>query len=273
VEARDAAPAAALTGAVTLRAYGRTVGLTGPEPVIRYAREGLPPAYRATDAPAERTWAVAERPDGGGWQILAGGVELSVQRDPVAAAQALLSDLELWVAARARGAVFIHAGAVAVDGRAIVVPGYSMSGKSSLTAALVRAGAEYYSDEFAVLDARGLVRPYARPLSLRLGAGLETRRTAVEELGGTAGRGPAAISLIAAVRYEPATGWEASPVTRSRAALLLLEHTVAARHRPGPSLDALERATAGARALTGTRGEADAAAAHLLGMVSRSPPG
>ena len=34
-------------------------------------------------------------------------------------------------------------------------------------AALVRAGAEYYSDEFAPLDAGGLVHPFAKPLSIR----------------------------------------------------------------------------------------------------------
>jgi uridine kinase len=41
----------------------------------------------------------------------------------------------------------------------IAIPGRSFSGKTSLVTALVRAGAVYYSDEFAVIDRDGLVRP------------------------------------------------------------------------------------------------------------------
>ena len=37
-------------------------------------------------------------------------------------------------------------------GRAIVIPGRTFSGKSTLVAELVRAGATYYSDEYAVED-------------------------------------------------------------------------------------------------------------------------
>jgi hypothetical protein len=43
----------------------------------------------------------------------------------------------------------------------MVLPGKSFAGKTTLVAALVRAGAEYWSDEYAVLDANGDVHPYA----------------------------------------------------------------------------------------------------------------
>src|SRR5262249_57961124 len=49
-------------------------------------------------------------------------------------------------------------------GLAIVVPGRSHTGKSTLVAELVRRGATYWSDEFAVLDDAGRVHPYRRPL-------------------------------------------------------------------------------------------------------------
>jgi len=48
--------------------------------------------------------------------------------------------------------VFVHAGVVAWRGRAIVLPGYSRAGKSTLVAELLKLGATYYSDEYAVLD-------------------------------------------------------------------------------------------------------------------------
>jgi len=56
---------------------------------------------------------------------------------------------------------------VAWRGRAILLPGRSYVGKSTLVMELVRAGAVYYSDEYAVLDARGRVHPFAQPVALR----------------------------------------------------------------------------------------------------------
>jgi hypothetical protein len=251
---------------VPLCAYGRTVGLAGPEHVLQLAREWLPPAYRPSEGPAERCWAVRRRADDD-WPVLVDGIELSTHNDPTAATEALLSDLELWIAERARRAVFIHAGCVVAGGRAVLIPGYSMSGKTSLTAALVRAGAAYYSDEYAVLDHRGFVRPYPRSLSMRSGTGKTPQRVSVRELGGTVGRGPARVSLIASVRYDTASDWAVAPVTRSRAALHLLDHTVPTRIRPRASLNAVERATSGALTVAGTRGDADRAAALLLDML------
>jgi len=80
---------------------------------------------------------------------------------------ALAAAIRSHVALNAPAHIFVHAGVVAVDGRALVLPGPSFSGKTTLVAALVRAGATYLSDEFAVLDADGRVHPYPKPLSIR----------------------------------------------------------------------------------------------------------
>ena len=69
--------------------------------------------------------------------------------------QGLESDLQITVALQAKNRLFVHAGVVGWRNRAILIPGRSFSGKSTLVEALVRAGASYYSDEFAVLDAKG----------------------------------------------------------------------------------------------------------------------
>jgi hypothetical protein len=58
--------------------------------------------------------------------------------------------LQLWVAEGAPRHAFVHAGVVGWRGRAMVIPRSSHSGKSTLAAALIRAGATYYSDEYAV---------------------------------------------------------------------------------------------------------------------------
>src|SRR5262249_36246454 len=77
------------------------------------------------------------------------------------------ADVQLHVAEMAPERVFVHAGVVAYQGRGILLPGRSFAGKSTLVRELVQAGAQYYSDEYAVLDADGAVHPYPRPLSIR----------------------------------------------------------------------------------------------------------
>ena len=55
--------------------------------------------------------------------------------------QVLASDMRLFVAETSETRVFIHAGVVGWRGRAIVLPGKTFSGKSTLVAGLVKAGA------------------------------------------------------------------------------------------------------------------------------------
>ena len=64
--------------------------------------------------------------------------------------QRLESAVRLTIAELAPHQLFIHAGVVAWKGKAIVIPGRSFAGKSTLVAEFVREGAIYYSDEYAV---------------------------------------------------------------------------------------------------------------------------
>jgi hypothetical protein len=61
----------------------------------------------------------------------------------------------------------VHAGVVAHGNSVIVVPGASGLGKTTLTAALVRAGFEYLSDEALAIDTgTATVQPFPRPLAM-----------------------------------------------------------------------------------------------------------
>lgn len=253
---------------LVFRAYGRTVSVSGPSAALDLARLRLPPAYRPGAGQPERHWKLRRRDGIWQWQV-----DEQVRRsgtDVVAATEALLSDLELWIAEKARRYVFVHAGCVVMDGRAIVLPGRTMSGKSSLTAALVRAGATYYSDEYAVLDTQGMVRPYPRQLSLRNHHGTASARMDAADLGGRTGYGPAPVGLIAALRYDGAAGWSTEPLTRGQAVLRLIDNTVPARSRPRAVLTAIGQATEGAQIVAGTRGDATEAAERLVALLRRA---
>jgi len=185
------------------------------------------------------------------------------------ALDALVSVLHGQVAAEARGPLFVHAGVVGWGGTALVLPGRSFSGKSSLVAALVRAGATYFSDEYAVFDADGRVHPYAKPLSLRDEEGQARGTFSIEALGGCAATGPLPVGLILSARYETGARWRPRPLSPGRAMLALLDNTVQVRTQPQAAMQVLQKAAMSARAFQGKRGEAEQVAAWLRGRPLR----
>lgn len=168
----------------------------------------------------------------------------------------LESDVHAFVAEEARRRVFVHAGVVGWQGKAIVIPGRSFSGKSTLTAALVRAGATYYSDEFAVFDARGRVHPFPRPLAIRHPVDTIQTRYPVEALGGTSGVKPLPVGLVVASQFRAGARWRPRLLTPGQAMMTLLPHTIALRRQPHLSLATLQQAVCQVPVLQGTRGEA-----------------
>lgn len=182
-----------------------------------------------------------------------------------ASVEAVMGELELHVAEHAPGLVFVHAAVVAVDGRALLLPGRSHSGKSTLAAELVRRGAAYGSDEYAVVQADGLVRGYPRPLALRTPDG--PRRVPVAELGGTVMPEPLPVGAVAELRYEPGVPATRTPMTAADAALRLIDNAVCAASRPAETLAAVTGVVRGARAVAGTRADAADVADELLAML------
>src|SRR5215218_1104798 len=144
--------------------------------------------------------------------------------------------------------VFVHAGTVGYRGRAIVIPGESFSGKTTLVAELVRAGATYYSDEYAVLDADGLVHPFPKPLSIRPPDGLGVR-TDVEQLGGTAGTEPLPLGLVVVSQYRRDATWQPRTLSQGETVIQLVAHTIPATARPEETMNAIRQAVDGSGAI------------------------
>jgi hypothetical protein len=182
----------------------------------------------------------------------------------------LLTDFErhaeLLTALRAKNCLFVHAGVVGWKGKAILIPGRSMTGKTTLVQELVQAGATYYSDEFAVLDPQGQAHPYPVPLSIRSSLGQPGRKTPIEELGGQPGVAPLPIGLVVVTQYQPSSKWHPRGLTASQSLLALMDNTVAAEREPQYTMPILRQSVIGARTIQSKRGEADQIAPTLLRM-------
>ncbi len=197
------------------------------------------------------------------------GTEVLLEsQDLTSVCDALRQALMIHVANYAEGYVFVHAGVVALNGKALVLPGTSFAGKSTLTAALVRAGAAYYSDEYAVLDDEGFVHPYARDLSMRKPGDALQRSMPVSELGGSIGAGRLPVSMIVFTHYVKGSHWSAQSVSHGLALLEMLKHSIPVQRTPIRVMATLAAMLRNATAWTSSRGEADATSAALLASLS-----
>lgn len=196
--------------------------------------------------------------------VYAGASQLVRTTELDKALKSFEAHIQLLAAYLAEGYLFVHAGVVGWQGEAIVIPGRSFSGKTSLVAALVKAGATYYSDEFTLLDRQGRVHPYPVPLSIRDEAGKNARKHPVEQLGGQAGQTPLPVGLIVVTNYQAGARWQPRTLSPGRAMLALMDNTVAARKNPEFSLPILQQVAARAKAVKSRRGEAAEVAESLL---------
>ena len=182
----------------------------------------------------------------------------------------LESDLRLFVAELAPRRVFVHAGVVSWKGKAIVIPGRSYSGKTTMVSELVKAGATYYSDEYAVFDARGRVHPFPKPLELRSSGEWKQTKTAVEKLGGQTGTKPISLGLVMVTQFKAGAKWRPRELSPGKAVLELLSHTVSARRHPEKALAALRHAVSEAKAIKGVRGEASELTRSVLARLEKN---
>lgn len=201
------------------------------------------------------------------YQVYAGASLVARTEDENSAWEVLESAVRFDVASSSTDFTFVHAGVVAWNDRAIVVPGPSMHGKSRLVEALVLAGAEYFSDEFAVFDQDGYVHPFPKPLSIRQPSG-SCRRVTAEEVGGRCGTRPLEVGLVVSCPYRERASWHPRTATPGESALLLLANAVRARLAPADVLRTLARVVDGTTTLIGDRGEAKSVVQPILAATS-----
>jgi hypothetical protein len=178
------------------------------------------------------------------------------------------SNVQLTVAEFAPRRIFVHAGVVGWKDRAILIPGLSHSGKTTLVDQLIRAGATYYSDEYAVLDSRGRVHPYPRALGMRSPGSDKSKKVSAKEIGATVGSEPLRVGLVVSTHFKDGARWRPREVTHGKGVLELMSNTVAARSQPERAFTVLPAALKSARILKGVRGEAGEIVESILERAS-----
>lgn len=171
--------------------------------------------------------------------------------------------------------LFFRAGVVGWRGRAILITGPPRSGTSTLVAELLRAGALYYSDQYAVLDTDGRVCPYPRPLWLSPPGGVHAVRCRAEELHAGVGLSSLPVGVVIFTQFRPGTRARLAPMTASAGTVDLAANAVCADTYQEQARARIREALSAAWILKGTRGESREVAALLIGgpgSQARSQP-
>ena len=248
---------------LSIKSYGVRIGIRSNDPAgLKKVRKHLPHSWELSSSPfVERMYSIlvglkSAHANVRRFNLLYGDhIRLARSLDLDQVFETFESDLRLFVAELARRRVFVHAGVVGWKGKAIVVPGRSFSGKSSLVAELVRAGATYYSDEYAVFDSRGRVHPFPKPLEMREAGDVRQSKIAVETLGGRTGTRPLPVGLVVMTQFREGAQWRPRRLSAGKGVLELLSNTVSARREPEKALVALQHVVARAQIVKSARGE------------------
>jgi hypothetical protein len=161
----------------------------------------------------------------------------------------------------------IHAGVVAWNGCAMLLPGASHAGKTTLVMELLKRGAAYYSDEYAFLDGEGRVHPYPRALMPRGDDGWQ-HPTLPSEWNAATADSPAPVRLILFVEWVRGGRWEVRRIPQSEALLTLLKNTPEEMAGAPDILRRLGRGIGLASCYAGVRGEAGEAAGCAMELLA-----
>jgi hypothetical protein len=252
--------------------YGLSVGIrTNDESIFERIDPLLPPSWEPLDEPvvdALFSLRVGPPPTRKGQRnfhlLYAGATRIARNRELPPVLETLESQLHLSVAALAKeDHLFVHAGVVGWRGKAIVLPGRSGVGKTTLVSALLKAGATYYSDDMAIFDPLGRVHPYPVALSIREEEG--RCKYPPDAFGGSRiGHEPLDVGLVLVTQYKAGARWCARRLTPGRGLSALLDNTVSARRQPMVAIPTLARVVDGATVLKTKRDDAATVVERLL---------
>jgi hypothetical protein len=218
-------------------------------------------------------------------EIVVDGTTVLLAAEPAEAVDWLLWHVNQQAALRSSRYLLLHAAAVELGGRALLVPGISGAGKSTTCAALVQAGAAYITDELtALVPQTSIVVPFAKSLHLDHRAqqvlGLHDARTetvdasvpdhvAPSELASHPIGGPCVPRWIVFPVHDPraGTGTEMARLTAADALVELLAHSVNLDRHGGKGLEVLAELAQACKCFRITYGDAGTAAKAVLAEI------
>jgi hypothetical protein len=225
----------------------------------------FPPLHRSPERAEDISFRLED--DSEGFRISRGGAVYACAAGSDEALVLLQQAVDEYVVQHASGFAFVHCGAVGVGGDAVLLIASSGHGKSTLVEELA-GRADYYSDEYAAIDADGKLHAYPRSLLLRSGRPVQHPVTPLE-LGARVAVGPAEIRLVLEIPYHRGeSGIRVAPLEQSEALHLLLKSTPQALEDHPGIFSRLAKVAARARAYNGTRGEARDAARAILELLA-----
>lgn len=173
-------------------------------------------------------------------EVLRDGKVVQRSESPEVLVDYLLWEVSVRAVQEEHGFLALHAGAVAYRGSGVLLPAPPDSGKTTLSAALTRAGFDYLSDEAALIDpADGWVHPFPRPLWMerptvekfpdlldrRPGAVRPQYPVPPEELRAGSVGVPCPVRFVVAPSYRREATTALEPMSRGEAVVLLWENS------------------------------------------------
>lgn len=193
----------------------------------------------------------------GGEILLAQGFEKFDGTDIEAVMEALESKILLALTLIAPPKMFFfHAGAFLFKGVGVIIPGRTHAGKTTLVTEFIKNGAEYYSDDCALIDAEGFLHPY--PVLLGVRGENERNYLKAEEFGAKTGVAPIKVEYILFTEYSLNAVWNPLPVKPAQAAFRMLENVFygeAVRRQPSETLEFLKNLTSRVKAFESFRSD------------------
>ena len=182
----------------------------------------------------------------------------------------------------------LHAGAVARNGKAILLPAPPDSGKTTLSAALTRAGFSYLSDEVALIEPdTALLHPYARALWMEIPSidlmGPDVRQAIPSDLlalgrgqyqitpnelrPGSVGK-PTRVRFVVAPMYRRGSKTTLEPMSRAEALVAMADQSFNFGRFGVKALPLLERVVKGAECYRLAMGDLEAAVRMVGDLIS-----
>jgi len=193
------------------------------------------------------------------------GCRVLSSASPSLAVAQLVWEVNRGVVEETTNRLLLHAAAAEQDGAVVVIAGPRGSGKSTMVAALVRAGFRYLTDETVAVDpVSTTIEPCAKPIALGPGswpllpdlrpevaptgdaapewllAPRSIRADAVAPAGGIA-------ALVLLLSRRPGAPTTAHPITRAEAVVALAEQSFNFQSLPRGTLDAVAAVVRGSR--------------------------